>query len=458
MIRVRFAPSPTGYLHVGGVRTALFNWYYSKKNNGKFILRIEDTDVERSKKEYEDIILDDFKWCGIDYDEGPDKNGEYGPYRQSERFDTYKKYIDKLIVEKKAYYAIYSKEDNTKIIKKSYEYPKKYYDEDYSITINFKVEKNKKISFNDLIKGEMIFDSNTYNDFVIFRSNGVPMYNFTVVIDDYLMNITHVFRGEDHLSNTPKQIMLYEALGFKKPEFAHIPLIIGEDKAPLSKRHGGTSVAYFKEEGYLPSALMNYLAVLGWSTEEQVFNFKDKIEEFDITKVSNKSVVFDYKKLLWINSEHLRNNPLNEIFSYYVNWCSMNNISLNASDTYIKEVIDISRQKVSTLKQLHEFSKNFYNEEFEYEEKYLKYTKKEWFKLVINEAIKTFEGVEYSIEKVEEAMQSLAKLKITGKKNTFQSVRGALLGTLVTPGLYESIVVLGKERVIKRLKRILEKI
>jgi len=279
VIRVRFAPSPTGYLHVGGVRTALFNWYYSKKNNGKFILRIEDTDVERSKKEYEDIILDDFKWCGIDYDEGPDKNGEYGPYRQSERFDTYKKYIDKLIVEKKAYYAIYSKEDNTKIIKKSYEYPKKYYDEDYSITINFKVEKNKKISFNDLIKGEMIFDSNTYNDFVIFRSNGVPMYNFTVVIDDYLMNITHVFRGEDHLSNTPKQIMLYEALGFKKPEFAHIPLIIGEDKAPLSKRHGGTSVAYFKEEGYLPSALMNYLAVLGWSTEEQVFNLKNFRED-----------------------------------------------------------------------------------------------------------------------------------------------------------------------------------
>lgn len=221
MVKVRFAPSPTGYLHVGGVRTTLFNYLFARKNNGKLVLRIEDTDFERSKKEYEDIIINDLKWCDIDYDEGPEKGGDYGPYRQSERLDIYRKYIDFLIKEKKAYYAVYNPENNEEIIYKSFEFPQEYSDKEYSISVKFKVPENTKIVFDDMIKGNMEFDTEVFDDFVIQRSSGIPMYNFTVVIDDYLMKITHVIRGEDHISNTPKQIMLYDALGFENL-FSHI--------------------------------------------------------------------------------------------------------------------------------------------------------------------------------------------------------------------------------------------
>ncbi|PWJ91220.1 glutamyl-tRNA synthetase /glutamate--tRNA(Gln) ligase [Oceanotoga teriensis] len=454
MIRVRFAPSPTGYLHVGGLRTALFNWYFAKKNNGKFILRIEDTDTERSKKEYEDMILEEMKWAGLDYDEGPDKVGEYGPYRQTERYEIYKKYILKLLEEKKAYYAVYD-ENQENIIYKSYEYPEKY--KDKSITVNFKVPKNQKIKFTDMIKGELEFDSNIFDDFVILRSNGVPVYQFTVVIDDYLMKITHVIRGEDHISNTPKQIMLYNALGVKSPEFGHLSLILGEDKTPLSKRHGGTAVTYFRKEGYLPHALMNYLSVLGWNAENQIYNFKEKIEDFNINDVSPRSAVFDYKKLLWIDEEHLRNEEDEKIYQFFMNWCNYNDIEIKADEKLVIKTISISKSKVSTLKQLFEFIENYFRDDFEYEEIYIKkFVEKEWFKSLMQKSIEIIKKAEdFSIDGAGKTLQKIAEEKITGKKNTFQSIRGALLGKLVTPGLYETIAILGKEEVIKRLERAL---
>ncbi|MDN5343107.1 MULTISPECIES: glutamate--tRNA ligase [Oceanotoga] len=454
MIRVRFAPSPTGYLHVGGLRTALFNWYFAKKNNGKFILRIEDTDTERSKKEYEDMILEEMKWAGLDYDEGPDKVGEYGPYRQTERYEIYKKYILKLLEEKKAYYAVYD-ENQENIIYKSYEYPEKY--KDKSITVNFKVPKNQKIKFTDMIKGELEFDSNIFDDFVILRSNGVPVYQFTVVIDDYLMKITHVIRGEDHISNTPKQIMLYNALGVKSPEFGHLSLILGEDKTPLSKRHGGTAVTYFRKEGYLPHALMNYLSVLGWNAENQIYNFKEKIEDFNINDVSPRSAVFDYKKLLWIDEEHLRNEEDEKLYQFFMNWCNYNDIEIKADEKLVIKTISISKSKVSTLKQLFEFIENYFRDNFEYEEIYIKkFVEKEWFKSLMQKSIEIIKKAEdFSVDGAGKTLQKIAEEKITGKKNTFQSIRGALLGKLVTPGLYETIAILGKEEVIKRLERAL---
>ncbi|MBZ4650491.1 glutamate--tRNA ligase family protein, partial [Thermosipho sp. (in: thermotogales)] len=263
MLRLRFAPSPTGYLHVGGARTALFNWMFARKNNGKFIIRIEDTDTERSKKEFEEKILNALKWLKIDWDEGPDVGGNFGPYRQSERIDIYKKYVDILISEKKAYYAVYHGQEE---IEQSYEFPEKYANkEDFSIVVKFKIPKQGNTSFNDLLKGEMIFDNNLVDDFIIIKSNGFPTYNFAVVIDDHLMKISHVFRGEDHLSNTQKQILIYNAFDWQHPVFMHIPLILGNDRTPLSKRHGGTSVDFFKENGFLNKALLNYLAILGWS-------------------------------------------------------------------------------------------------------------------------------------------------------------------------------------------------
>ncbi|MGM0640450.1 MAG: glutamate--tRNA ligase [Thermotogota bacterium] len=455
MIRTRFAPSPTGFLHVGGVRTALFNWYYSKSKEGKIILRIEDTDIQRSKTEYEDIIYDDFKWLGLDFDESPIKEGNYKPYKQSERFDLYLKYINKLIKNKKAYYIIY--DDKGEEIEKYFEeIPKEYKNNSY--TIKFKVENNIEVKWNDMLKGEIAFNSSEFDDFVILRSNGIPVYNFTVVIDDYLMKITDVIRGEDHISNTPKQIMIYEALNFEKPRFGHLPLILGYDKTPLSKRHGGVSVTYFREEGILPEALLNYLSLLGWNNEEQIFNFRNKIKDFEIEKLSKRASIFDYEKLKWVNEKIIRKMDDGVLKENFINWLDFKDIKITKEDNYIKNVISISKEKVQDLKGLWDFSKNYFINDFEYEEKYIKkYMEKEWYDELLEKAIIIFENnsQDISIEKSEKIMKDLVEEKITSKKNTYQSIRGALLGRLVTPGLYETINVLGKDNTIKRLKRAL---
>jgi len=457
LVRVRFAPSPTGNLHVGGLRTALFNWYFAKKHDGKFIIRIEDTDLERSKREYENAILEELKWAGLDYDEGVDKNGEYGPYRQSERLDIYQKYIEQLLNDGKAYYCVYEGEE---IVFEGNPLPNKYKLErnaDSSIVIKFKVKKDEVISFNDLIRGLIEFNTNYIEDFVILRSNRIPVYNFCVVIDDYLMKISHVIRGEDHIPNTPKQVLLYNALSFNLPEFAHLPLIVGEDRTPLSKRHGEVSISYFRKEGYLPKALLNYLSLLGWNANEQIFDFKEKFKEFDIKNVSKNPTVFDYNKLLWTNEVHLRNNHIDEVYQNFVDWCNYCKIDINSDDVYIRKVIEISRPKVRTLKELYEFSLNFFKNDFEYEEEFVnKYMSKPWFEEVIKISINKLEKLDvFEIKNIEYVLKEIASLNITSKKNVFQSIRGAVLGKLVTPGLYESIEVLGKEETIKRLKRTL---
>ncbi|APT75232.1 glutamyl-tRNA synthetase [Marinitoga sp. 1135] len=457
MIRLRFAPSPTGHLHVGGVRTALFNWLYAKKNNGKFILRIEDTDLERSSKEFENEILDSMKWCGLDWDEGPDKGGDFGPYRQSERLEIYKEHINQLLKEEKAYYAVYKGEE---VIHKSYEFPEEYNTKDFSIVVKFKINKEGSVRFNDLLKGEIEFKNEYIDDFIILRSNGIPVYNFTVVIDDHYMEITHVIRGEDHISNTQKQILLYQAFNWNIPEFMHIPLILGNDRKPLSKRHGGTTVDFFRKEGYLKSALMNYLALLGWTIEDEIFNFKDKIDNFVPEKISNKGVIFDYEKLEWICGKHLRLLDIEELYSELKEWLGyINDIEfinmLEKDIDFSKEVIKISREKINTLKQLKDFSYNFFDDNYDYDEKYIqKFLKKEWAPELLKTTITKFEELqEYTIESVEKTIREIADLKITSKKNTFQTIRGAVLGKLVTPGLFESIAVLGKEKTISRLKK-----
>ncbi|PNR94620.1 glutamate--tRNA ligase [Petrotoga sp. 9PWA.NaAc.5.4] len=456
MVRVRFAPSPTGHLHVGGLRTALFNWYFARKTGGKFIIRIEDTDLERSKNEYEQAIIEELKWSGLDYDESIDCPGEYGPYRQSERLEIYKKYVEQLLNENKAYYCVYDKENivyENNILEDKYKNNK-----NYSIVIKFKVEKNNILSFNDLIRGPIEFDTNYIEDFVIVRSNGIPVYNFTVVIDDYLMKISHIIRGEDHISNTPKQILLYKAFSFDIPEFAHLPLIVGEDRTPLSKRHGEVSITYFRREGYLPNALLNYLSLLGWNAEEQVFDYREKIRDFDLKNVSKNPAVFDYNKLLWINEAHLRNDAIDKVLKDFEAWIDYSKIDLKTSDkSYVKKVVEISRKKVQTLKQLYEFSKNFFRSDFEYEQEFIeKYASKEWFKDVINLAINKLSNVEvFDFKNIEVTLKEISNQNTTTKKNIFQAIRGAVLGRLVTPGLYESLETLGKEETLNRLNRAL---
>jgi len=465
MVRVRFAPSPTGYLHVGGVRTALFNWLFARKMNGNFILRIEDTDLERSTKEFEKLIIESLKWCGLDWDEGPDIGGNYGPYRQSERKEKgiYQTYAQKLVESKRAYFAIHDPDHPKEVLKKSFEWPQEYFDKGYDITVKFKVNPGET-RFKDILKGEMVFKNEVFDDMVIIKSNGFPTYNFAVVVDDHLMNITHVIRGEDHLSNTPKQIMIYEAFGWEPPEFMHIPLILGNDRSPLSKRHGGTSVEYFRKEGFLNKALMNYLALLGWTVDEEIFDYKEKIKSFSLNLISNKSVIFDYQKLEWVNGKHMRNMEINDLFSIFLDWLiKFRNEESEIIDqfskdkAYVSEVLKICREKVNTLSQLLEMVKPFLVDKYEYEEKYVEKFKTERNSLeILEEGIEIFKNVEekdLNIDNVRKILEDIASNLDIKKKVVFQIIRGALLGKLVTPGLFESIVVLGKEKTLKRLRR-----
>jgi nondiscriminating glutamyl-tRNA synthetase len=326
-IRTRFAPSPTGYLHVGGARTALYAYLFAKANKGKFILRIEDTDEERSKREFEGLQREDLRWLGIDHDEGPDKGGDFGPYRQSERLSIYKEFADQLIKGKKAFYCFCTSEElKLKKEQASSQDQAPHYDgtcrklsdaeiakklsvlgADNTPSIRF-IAPHKDYTFVDQVRGQVTFPSGMVGDFVIVRSGGMPVYNYCCVIDDWQMQMTHVIRGEEHLPNTLRQLMLYEAYGAVPPIFAHLSLIIGADRQKLSKRHGAVSVGNFRDEAYLSSALANYLLLLGWShpTEKDIFYLDEIKEIFDLTRFSKSPAIYDLVKLKWMNGQHLR--------------------------------------------------------------------------------------------------------------------------------------------------------
>jgi len=314
-MRLRFAPSPTGYLHIGNARTALFNYLLAKKHQGRFILRIEDTDIARSKKEFEAGIIEDLRWLGLNWDEGPDKGGNFGPYRQSERLKTYQEFAEKLLKENKAYHCYCTKEEldqrNKELLARkesprydnrcrnlSDEQKKKYLEEGRKPVIRFKIPE-KTIEVNDLIRGKVSFDTKLMGDFIIMKSDGKPAFNFAVVVDDILMRITTVIRGEDHLSNTPRHIMLFEALNSKIPEFAHMAMTMGPDGSRLSKRHGATSIREYRKLGMLPEALFNYLALLGWGSkkDQEIFTKEELIKEFSLERCKEGAAIFGPEKL-----------------------------------------------------------------------------------------------------------------------------------------------------------------
>lgn len=324
-MRLRFAPSPTGLLHVGNARTALFNWLLARGAGGAFVLRIEDTDVERSTRESEAGILEDLRWMGLTWDEGPDVGGPHGPYRQSERLDLYRSYAQELIVNGHAYYCFCSTEQIEADRRAAIEAgrPPKYAGRCRDLppdqararvsrgepaVIRFRVPENRDVVFQDVVRGEVRFSTDVIGDPVLVRSDANPAYNFAVVIDDALMEITHVVRGEDHISNTPRQVLVYEALGLQPPVFAHLALVLGPDHAPLSKRHGATSVAEFRARGYLPEALVNYLALLGWSPGggDELLDSMELARRFALESVGHSAAVFDREKLAWVNRHYLR--------------------------------------------------------------------------------------------------------------------------------------------------------
>ncbi len=464
MIRCRFAPSPTGHLHVGGVRTALFNWLFARSQNGKYILRIEDTDVERSQEVFQEEIFRSLRWCGLDWDEGPEIGGEYGPYRQGERSANgiYMEFARDLVRNRRAYYAEYDKSDFSTVLRTSYDEPAKNND-DNVWTIKMKVPISGVTAFEDLLKGNIEFRNDILEDFVIIKSSGFPTYNFAVVVDDHMMEISHVLRGEDHISNTPKQQIIYDALGLTPPGFMHIPLILGYDRAPLSKRHGTTSVRHFRDQGYLSRALMNYLALLGWAIDEEIFDYHDKVKDFDPGSISNKPVVFDYEKLEWINGKHLRLLNPSELLGEFNSW--LNNTSrtqlleqLQNEPAFSEQVLLMCREKVNTFHQLFEFALPFFDDDLEYEANYVeKFLGQTWTEDLIESAIRRFqENLDWSIEGTEKVIRDIAEEKHTSKKNTFQTLRGAVTGRLVTPGLFETYSALGRERVLHRLNNLLD--
>jgi glutamyl-tRNA synthetase len=324
-VRVRFAPSPTGYLHIGGARTALYNYLYSKAVGGTFVLRIEDTDLERSKAEYEKLQIEDLQWLGIIHDEGPDCPGKFGPYRQSERLEIYDKYAKQLIEKDLAYYDFSTEEELEAMKAKVTEeggdprYDGKWKDPKFTAEAKARIAVGEKAAIrfrapekdytlNDKVKGKVVYPKDMVGDFVIVRSTGLPVYNYCCVVDDMLMEITHVIRGEDHLSNTVRQLMIYEALGAKVPEFAHVSLLIGADRQKLSKRHGATSVNLYRNENYLPEAMCNYLCLLGWShpTEKDIFDKSELKDVFSLERFSTSPAMYDLEKLKWVNGQHIK--------------------------------------------------------------------------------------------------------------------------------------------------------
>jgi len=326
--RVRFAPSPTGQLHVGGARTALFNWLFARQCGGKFVVRVEDTDAARSTKESEDAMVRDLQWLGLDWDEGPERGGERGPYRQSERKEIYRKYVDELVEQGLAYPCFCTDEEleamkkeaedkklppvyNGKWANASQEQVEEMMSAGVPYCYRFRVPTDRVVEIDDVVRGKVSWNTNTLGDFVVLRSNGLPVYNFCVAIDDGLMGISHVVRAEEHLPNTLRQVLIYEALGMHPPVFAHVSLILAPDRSKLSKRHGATSVGQFREMGYLPDALVNYLALLGWNdgTEKEIFTLPELVESFSLDRVTKSAAVFDIEKLKWMNGQHLRALP-----------------------------------------------------------------------------------------------------------------------------------------------------
>ncbi len=480
-IRVRFAPSPTGYLHVGGARTALFNYFFAKKNNGKFILRIEDTDKERFKEDSISQILSSMKWLGMEWDEGPEKGGKYGPYFQSERIEIYKKEAKRLIEEEKAYYCFCTEEDMAKEREKqknkklSFRYSgrclslsEKEIEEKLAqgqpYVIRVKIPKEGTTEIDDLIRGKVVFDNDQLDDYIIMKSNGMPTYNFACVVDDNAMNISHVIRAEEHLSNTPKQVLIYKALGYNIPQFAHLPMILAPDRSKLSKRHGATSVEEFREKGYLSEAIVNYLTLLGWSPgeNEELFSMEDTISKFSLEKVSKTAAVYDVGKLTWMNGQYLTKLDLEyitkEALPYFIEKGLIEQKEIEGHIDYIKRVIDTNREKVKLLPEIADASEYFFKEIEEYDEKGVrKRFKKEDVVEILQKGKEVLSNASsFDVETVEKVYRDLIdKLDIKGG-DLIHPTRLALSGRTVGPGLFDIISILGKETCIKRIDQAIE--
>lgn len=482
-VRLRFAPSPTGYLHIGGLRTALYNYLFAKKENGKFILRIEDTDQTRFVEGAIENLIENLHWSGIEYDEGVFiedhkvvQKGEYGPYIQSQRLDIYKKYVDQLIESGDAYYCFCSKErlDNLREEQKiqglvpkydglcksiSLEEAKKRVENGEEYVVRLKLPHNKDIKFHDLVRGDIKINTADIDDQVLLKSDGYPTYHLAVVVDDHLMKITHIVRGEEWLSSTPKHVYLYDVLGWEKPIYVHLPTVLNKDRKKLSKRHGDVAVGDFKDKGYLPEGLTNYLALVGWSPDsnEEILSMEDMIEEFSFERVSNTGGIFDEDKLDWVNGHYIRSSSIERITDLAIPYLTkadlIDKTFAGENRKWLEILIDSVREGLSHISEVVEAVQFIFEDDIEIEDE------KSLETLKVETTPALLEAIRDELDKVDEIDEDYADgfMKLIQKKtgikgkNLFMPTRVALTGSLHGPEFAKIIYLLGKEKILKRV-------
>ncbi|MCF8085294.1 MAG: glutamate--tRNA ligase [Desulfohalobiaceae bacterium] len=457
----RFPPSPTGYLHIGGARTALFNWLLARSTGGRFVLRMEDTDVERSSREMTDSILEAMHWLGLDWDEGP--------YYQSQRFDLYQRFIDELLDNSMAYYCSCTPEEVEQMreeARKKGEKPKyngrcreRNLGPGPERVIRFKSPLEGETAFKDVLKGDVAVDNRELDDFVLRRTDGAPTYNLAVVVDDVDMGITHILRGDDHLSNTPKQVLLYRALGVDLPVFGHVPMIMGPDKKRLSKRHGAMSVLEYRRQGFLPEAMSNYLARLGWSYgDQEIFSQDELREKFSLHNLSKSACVFDPDKLLWVNSQHIKSASAQDLAPVLQEFLAASDLPSPEQD-YLLQLIPLLQPRAKTMQEMAEWAAPFVRADGD-----LPYDPELLHKFLTPEAASYLERLlpvlrelpRFDQKSLESRIGSFLEEQEIRFKRLAQPIRVALTGSKASPGLFESMELLGRESVLARLERALQ--
>lgn len=475
-IRVRFAPSPTGPFHIGGARSALFNWLEARHTGGDFVIRIEDTDLKRSTKESEENIKESLKWLGMTWDEGVDVGGPHGPYRQTERLDLYKAAVQRLLDEGKAYYCYCSAEEleesrkaqladgKTPVYddhcrKLSAEEIAKYEAEGRKPVVRLKVRKDGVFAFDDMVRGHVEFQASGVGDFIIMKSDGIPVYNFAVVIDDSGMEITHVIRAEEHLSNTPRQLAIYEALGLEPPKFAHISLILGEDHKKMSKRHGATSVTEYKNMGYLPQAVVNYLALLGWTPkgEQEIFTEEELIKQFSMKRVSSNDAVFDINKLNWINFQYMKKLDADQLLDVVLPFLvKADYVEENPSEEkkeWLKKVVWFMKDHIYYAGQAAGELKFFFEEVPALtDEAVLAIMKAETSGQLLKAFIADLEALPaFDQDAIKKCFNACMKANGIKGKAAYEPTRIALTGATQGPGMFEMMELFGREKTLARL-------
>lgn len=461
-IRTRFAPSPTGYLHIGGARTALYSWLFAKANNGEFILRIEDTDLERSTQEAVDAILESMSWLNLTYDEGP--------YFQMKRMDRYHEVIEQLIHEDKAYKCFCSKERLEQLRTQQLDQKQKpRYDglcrdlkpseTNQPYVIRFKNPIEGAVTFDDQVRGTITFQNSELDDLIIARTDGTPTYNFTVVVDDMDMEISHVIRGDDHINNTPRQINILKALGAIPPVYAHVPMILGSDGKRLSKRHGAVSVLQYREEGYLPEALINYLVRLGWSHgDQEIFSIDELIKNFSLKNISRSPATFSPEKLLWLNQHYIKNNSTADVACHLKELFSELNLDLSKGPS-LEDIVTIQKDRAKTLQEIVEKSHFFYIENIDYDEEAIKKEFDEQTPNLLKQLQNELENIsDWNKENIHTVIVTVAEKNNLKMGKIAQPLRISVTGSTMSPSIDTTLVLLGKDKTLQRINACLEKV